>query len=383
VARSTSGRTGRAVVIALCTLVVLGLFGAVVRQSWVTNAQAADVVRLESQGVEVLHPLTTLLAELVAAQSAAVGGRPVAADRLRNALAEVSEANQEFGAGLQAPQRLADLTAQVDAAIGRREVGRPAYDSFSVLVTLAVALIRQVGDTSHLVHDPDLDSYYLMDAAIVRLPSAMVFAGRASDLVTLASGQALEGEDAVKAAVARFGVSDAAEEVSAGLTKSVDFTANPALGANITERLDAFKTAADAFAPPTMLVELHGAVDPGTLAANALKVTATANPLAHRLLGQLAVLLEERAAKLEASWRFTAVAGGVAAAFALLILWFIAMPRQRAALADAADDAAPRHARDDVPVSSISYARDLLDTERVVHVGRAVRPRTREPDDAR
>ena len=245
---------------------------------------------------------------------------------------------------------------------------------------LAVDLIRRIGDTSHLIHDPDLDSYYLMDAAIVRLPDAVVLAGRAADLVALAGGAALEGEDAVRAAVARFGVSDAAEQVQAGLSKSVEVTdAVRCSASNITERLDAFKAAADAFAPPTMLSDLAGEVDAATLADNASRVAATANPLAHRLLGELQALLEERATTLDGERRFTAISAAAAG---------VDRARAAVAAAHAAPPAgAPRAGRrrvratpDDLPVGSLAYARDILDAEELVQAGRAARaagPRSR------
>jgi hypothetical protein len=360
--------------------VILGLFGAVVRQSWVVNSNAAEVVRLEAQGAKMLHPMSSLLAELVSAQSAAVRGEPVSADRLRRALSQVAVEDAAYGAALETPQRLKDLTAQVEVLLARSDTGRAAYDSYTVVVRLTLEMMRRIGDTSHLVHDPDLDSYYLMDAAIIRLPNAMVLAGQAADLVALAGTRSLSGEDAIKAAVARFGVSTAAEEVSAGLSKSIDFTARSALGTNITERLDSFKAAADAFAPPTILFGLSGTIDAEALAANARRVSAAADPLAHRLLGELEVLLEERAAKLAGQWRFTAIAGGVATLIALLVLWLVIMPRPRPLAAPITPEGPPRAS--DLPVGTLAYAREVLDSDRVVHVGRAARPRTREPGDA-
>jgi hypothetical protein len=381
VARST--RAGRAVVIGACTLAILALFGAVVRQSYVVNRDAAEIVRLEAQGAAVLHTMTSLLAELVAAQSAAVRGEPLDADGLRKALADAKDEGAPYGASLQTTQRLEDLRVQTESLLSRSETGRAAYNSYSVVVRLAVDLIRRIGDTSHLVHDPDLDSYYLMDAAIIRLPSAMVLAGQAADLVALAGGKALTGEDAIKAAVARFGVSTAAEEVSAGLSKSIDFTSRSALGTNITDRLDAFKAAADAFAPPTILFGLSGAIEAGALAADARRVAAAADPLAHRLLGELEVLLQTRASRLDGQWRFTAIAGGVATAFALLVLWLIVFPRPRAGGVTVAPDGPPRTPRPgEVQLGSLAYAREILDGDRVVHVGRAARPPSRESGDA-
>ena len=290
--RSAGRPTARTIVVGICALAVALLFAAVARQSWTTNAAAAEVVRMEANGAAVLHPMTTLLSELVAAQSAAVRGERVNTESTREALSELVVLNGEQADSLRIGQRLTDLTSQIESTFARAETGRAAYETYSSLVSLTVEMMRRIGDSSHLIHDPDLDSYYLMDAAIIRLPDAMVYAGRAADLVALAGGEALTGEDQVRAAVARFGVSYDAEQVSVGLTTSVDFTARSELGTNIAERLDAFRAAADAFAPPTMLQELATTVDAATMAANARRVSAAANSLAHRLLGELQALLD-------------------------------------------------------------------------------------------
>jgi hypothetical protein len=359
VARTTVRRSARTMLLIMSTLVVMGLFGAVVRQSWVTNSTTAGVLSLEECGAEMLHPMTSLLAKLVETQSAAVRGEKVDAGGLREALANVAAADVEHDTELQTRQRLTDLMAQVESVLGRGETGRAAYDVYSGLVTLTLDLYRRIGDSSHLIRDPGLDSFYLMDSAIVRLPDAMVFAGRASDLVTLAGGRPLIGEDAIRAAVARFGVSAAAEQVSTGLTASVDNTARAELGANIAERLDAFKAAADAFAPPTMLAELSAAIDPSSLAANARRVSSAANPLAHLLLHELQAILDERAATLATQRRFTAVSAGLVGVLGFVMLWLLAISRPRRPR-DESNGGDVRRG-DDVAVGSLTYARALLD----------------------
>ncbi len=382
-ARTPMRRTALVILLSICTIAVVGAFGAIVRQSWITNSATTDNVDLEAQGAAILHEMTSLLGELVEAQSTAVRGEAVDQESLRNTLAETAQLDQQFGVALQTRQRLSDLTAAIDNAITRAETGRAAYDTYTGLVTLAVDLIRRIGDTSHLIHDPDLDSYYLMEAAIIRLPDAIVLAGRATDLVTLAGGKKLEGEDAVRAAVARFGVSAAAEKVNDGLAKSVESTSLSTLGSSIAERLDAFKAAADAFAPPTMLAELAGTVEADVLAANARRVYAAANPLAHRLLGELQVLLDQRQAKLATEWRFTAIASTLAAVFGLVMLLLV-FNRTRTGAADGVADRGSGAARlDDLPVGSMTYARELLEAEELVHLGRAVRARPRGNGDAR
>jgi hypothetical protein len=384
VARLTRHRTARITVLCICALALAGLFAGVVRQSWMTNAAANDVVRMESYGAEMLHPMTSLLANMVEAQSAAVRGEPVDATQLRKSLAGVAKVDLTRGELLQTHQRLADLTSQFEAALVRKPTGQDGYEVYSDLVTLTLNLIRQIGDTSHLAHDPDLDSYYVMEAAIVRLPNAVVLAGRAADLVVLSGGKALEGENAVRAAVARFGVSEAAEALNAGLTKSVNSTNRNELGSNIAERLDTFKAAADAFAPPTMLKNLAGEVDSQTLSANARRVYGAANPLAHLLLGELQALLDQRSADLTKQWRFTALAASGIGVIGIVTIWLLIAARQRGEQPENTGEVPGAHARlDNLPLGSLTYARELLDAEEMVHSGRTARPRAWGDGDAR
>jgi hypothetical protein len=322
----------RRVVVVICLATVAVMFGAVVRQSWNATSQAAEVVRLEAAGAAMMHPMTTLLTELVTAQSAAVRGGAVNQTSVRSALDRLQNANARYGAALQTTQRLNDLATQIEAAFQAGETGRAAYQRYSAVIDLAIDLIRAIGDSSHLVHDPDLDSYYLMDAAIVRLPDAMVYAGRAADLVALAdSGNELTGEDAVRAAVARFNVSSDARLVSAGLSTSVHYTERSELGSNIVQQLDAFQTAADAFAPPTMLQELATTVQARAMAENASRVFAAAQSLAHLLLSELEELLAVRAEGLAQQQRLSAIAAAAGAVVMVVIAWLVVLPGRRRA----------------------------------------------------
>ena len=63
--------------------------------------------------------MTSVLGELVAAQSAAVRGEVVDAAAVRSALAGAEGQDEEHGVELGTHERLVDLTAKVDAALGR------------------------------------------------------------------------------------------------------------------------------------------------------------------------------------------------------------------------------------------------------------------------
>jgi hypothetical protein len=365
----------------VCAAIIAAAFAVVVRQSVGTYSDARHIVDAEQAGAEMLHPMTSVLGELVTAQSVAVRGEVVDAATVRSAFASVAKADAEDGVRLGTHERLVDLDAQVEAALAKPLTGRAAFDTYSSLVTLAVALMKQIGDRSNLIHDPDLDSYYLMDAAIIRLPEAVSLAGRASDLVTLADGQPLQGEDAIRAAVARFGVSDAAEQLSTGLTLSVASTDRTTLGSNIADALDAFNDAARTFSPPTMLAELSSTVDAATLAANARRVSAAATPLAHRLLLELQALLTQRTEKLVGQLRVTLVCAALAGIVGLLILYLLATrTRPRFGGRDGISELDARGS--ELSADQLSYARHRLGRDDLVPAGRGVRTRFGDAGDA-
>jgi methyl-accepting chemotaxis protein WspA len=56
-------------------------------------------------------------------------------------------------------------------------------------------LFRRVGDTSNLILDPDLDSYYLMDVSVVALPEAQGRLNSILDLTSRLGKSALKAED--------------------------------------------------------------------------------------------------------------------------------------------------------------------------------------------
>ena len=63
--------------------------------------------------------------------------------------------------------------AKTLAAVGWPGQPVPAGDKADAAITAARALINKIGDASNLILDPDLDSYYVMDITLLRLPEAV------------------------------------------------------------------------------------------------------------------------------------------------------------------------------------------------------------------
>lgn len=129
-----------------------------------------DAAKLEQAGNAYQRPLEALL------QAATQGD----ASQVSSALSRLNTVQQQTGESLSvtseglasrkresfAPRQIAADWEAVQNSSGK-ETAPAAYDKFE---SDARGLISHIGDTSGLILDPDLDSYYLMDATLVALP---------------------------------------------------------------------------------------------------------------------------------------------------------------------------------------------------------------------
>ena len=262
------------VVLLVPTVVALGAFVAQSRGQ-ISFASA------EQEGVQVERP--ALVAMVEAAGSGPVDLGPVAAAVTGHP-------------GL----NLADAWAKVTAAAGASPAASPA------LVAALSDFVGAVGNASNLVLDPDLDSFYVMDAATVQLPAAVLAAAQA--------GQAPTGRpeaEVARQAVLAGGLDHAAGAIGSDVETAAGHSALPGLAG----RLDALRTlAAQSAALDASLTQGLGhpaAVDPkGVVAAAQPAVTAGLDALeellARRIGAQssheLQILLLSVAALLLAGW---------------------------------------------------------------------------------
>jgi methyl-accepting chemotaxis protein len=244
---------------------------------------------LERDGTRVVEPALLALADTVA-------GRAPDLNALRTAA-------QQY------PQlKLDEALAALPASGGTTAAERLA------MATALAALVTEVGNTSNLILDPDLDSFYVMDVQIVQLPKALVAAAESA-----AADPAARGSDAVAAQAVRAGeLSGAADSLRNDLTTAASATKLAGLGSRLApvgQAADVLaalaKTLTDALAKP-------GPVDAAP-AADAVRAAVT--PVVDALNALLAVRIggfaKERIAVLA-----IAIGGFVLAAwFAAGVLW--------------------------------------------------------------
>ena len=153
----------------------------------------------ERVGVRALGPADTLLMKLVRARSlsvAAAGGDkgaaaalPGAAAQVRAAISAVDKASAATGEALGTTKLWPRTRAAVSRALAARpRTPRAAYAGYDAAVAGATGLVTQVANGSNLILDPDLDSFYVMDALVTKLPAVADSAGRAADLQRIVSG---------------------------------------------------------------------------------------------------------------------------------------------------------------------------------------------------
>jgi hypothetical protein len=228
-----------------------------------------------------------------------------------------------------------------------------------------------------------------MDSAVLRLPSVLLFAGRAADLGSLGAKADLAMRQQVdtRVAVARYQVSLESDEIASGLRKSLDVTTSTSLGPNITNQLDTFRTAVDAFVPPVNLLQNLDNADPATVTANADRVRDAARKLSVAVLGELDKLIGTRN-NAQSLTRSQGLALGVLCVLLTgMLIWMLVKQHQEETEPVVRQQAVPQPPartpratpREDIYNSDEPRAADEL-----VQAGRAIRARRRErADDAR
>ncbi|SDS98630.1 methyl-accepting chemotaxis protein [Actinoplanes derwentensis] len=279
-------RTGIRLVLLVVVLVLPGI--AATGLYAYTRDQQIAFSAAEVDGVAALRPILLALADTAA------DGTPDL-----TAVAQVATAYPDL-----------DLTDQV-AALPDLGDGSPVR-RYELAESLA-AMITQLGNTSNLILDPDLDSFYVMDAQIVQLPRILTAAVQAT---VPATGDARQ--DFADRAVLAGNLSAAAD----GLTSDLDTAGQNTQQADLSSRLRPVTAVVDAAKALSMV--LSAGLNTGTTGGtdDAVEAVAAAGRRASGPLHDtLAELLDTRIGGFE--YERTLALAGTAAGF-LLAGWLAA-----------------------------------------------------------
>jgi methyl-accepting chemotaxis protein len=239
-----------------------------------------DFATLEQAGTAVVRPALVALSDTVA-------GRDPDLDPLQKAV------------GAHPELKLEKVMSAVAGSGGR----------VAQATTLA-AFITEAGNTSKLILDPDLDSFYVMDLQIVQLPKALVAAAHAADPVAEVGTGGLVGDQAVHAGE----LTGAATAIRSDVQTADGATALTGLAGRLTAVTGA-ASAVEALAKTlTDTLDKPGPADPS---AAAVAVRAAVDPAAD-------VLSELLAARVGGFSQSRAITLSITAAGLLIAVWFAA-----------------------------------------------------------
>ena len=114
-----------------------------------------------------------------------------------------------------------------------------SFENYTKNINDILAFIVSIGDMSNLVLDPDLDSFYLMDAVINKLPTIMENLGKARGLGSSMVGQTISTPTKIKLSSFATIVSKQSSFLQAGFESA--YTANKNLRHIINPKFQAFK----------------------------------------------------------------------------------------------------------------------------------------------
>jgi methyl-accepting chemotaxis protein len=328
------------------------------------NAQIAFSAK-ERVGIDEIVPAQRLLADLATAQSLAVRAAghdteatptlPAARAAVTRSMAAMDAADARLGPRVGTQALWKRLRASIKTTLASQPIGATetltAYDR---LTAATVALIVQAGNESNLILDPDLDSYYAMDALVNKAPLALATAGRVSsrEIAMVASGHSTEAER-IALAVDQGVLAGAVDAIATGFktayANTADATLHPALDPALAQLSGS---------TGSLTLELTRAVHRGPDGTAATifgkDAIASAAGLQGRLAPALDRLLAARVDHLRATAHraYVAVGIGIAMAAYLFLAFFIAMTRSVARMVATADAIAEGDLEQDLDVRS-------------------------------
>lgn len=171
---------------------------------------------------ELLAALTTMRLAAVADESPERAADVAAAQQaVSRAVADVDGVDERLGAQLAVGDAWAKARRQIGALPTEGGDAEGTYATYSKALDALLALNVAVGDASNLILDPDLDSFYLMDAVVNQLPVAMTTAGGTAALqrVFTENGQTPDQADFVTLAMNHGEMDSALAKVNDGFPR--------------------------------------------------------------------------------------------------------------------------------------------------------------------
>lgn len=213
--------------VALIVVALLIPLGVAVQAQLEATSDDLAFARAERSGLVVLGPLSSLLDDTVTASMPAGSGRPL------QLAARVAATDAALTAGR---LRVTGWTPVRERLFALPQAGEARESAATQLIPDIVELFHEVADRSNLILDPELASYYLMDAMALRAPGLMALAGdaerAAADVADRDAARSLRGRVVLSSTASVLG--EEIEWTAASLRKAA--TATPSAPVRATAR---------------------------------------------------------------------------------------------------------------------------------------------------
>src|SRR5262245_19012366 len=335
--------------------------------------ESLDIARRQIVGLDYLTAIQPLF-RAVQSQSGASASLPVGAaleDKHRKELAEIAEglatlekADRALGDRLNTADRIAAVKRHTD--ILRLELERPgAVVGDELRDTLLVALrslMARVGDTSRLILDDELTTYYLVDTVLFNLPAAQVLTAQIrSQGEVVAHLQSLSNEDRARLSVLEGRLQATADTVAVEMQRALELDANGRLRRALAEPMQKSSAATLAFLAAmnrNLMNTAEITITPAAWRQAGATALQSSFALWDRSATELNRLLDQRIARL---WqRKILVEAVVVVAVALVAYLFIGFYLAVMRTVSALDAAAQRMVSGDIPETLSLANRDEL-----------------------
>lgn len=143
------------------------------------------------------------------------------------------------------------LEAQLLRAISQAETlsKEAGFKQYSKVIEREMALIVKIGDMSNLILDPDLDSYYLMDLVVNKLPKLLEATGKARGFGSgVLAGQSLNEAMRINLTLLIYTIKENLHSVQSGLDSAYAYNSELSVKVNpafeeLSQRIEVFEIA--------------------------------------------------------------------------------------------------------------------------------------------
>lgn len=218
-----------------------------------------DFAQDERKGLEYLKPTSKLLTDLLHHRdlaAAALSGDAASKDQVTKKQADVDadfvaleREERRFGAAFKTSNEYAALRKSWGDLKAGALALKPeqSFEQHNRLIYEALRIIVRAGNSSNLVLDPDVDSYYAMDAVIFKVPDLMeeISQARGFGASAIARGGELSATDKTLLASAKVRILESAQKLKDNIEFGLE--ANPKMSATLRPAIEYALTSTNTF----------------------------------------------------------------------------------------------------------------------------------------